>query len=185
MVVAAVEQDYERMQEAPDPEYQLTVRRTYVRLLQGAIEIALLLQAAGYRATVSEADGDAMTIPYAISAGLGQLGMNGQLLTPQAGSRVRMMLVSTDAPLSLDAPADYGIPGVCQRCRICPVQRYGLEPVLDAYRRSGEILGRGGELETYRWPLDGRVYADGRRPRLDAETRRPAGLRAARRAEAG
>ncbi|MBS1877979.1 MAG: 4Fe-4S dicluster domain-containing protein [Actinobacteria bacterium] len=233
IIVAAVEQDYERMQRAPDEQYQLTVRRTLTRLLEGAIEVAGALHAAGYRAKIYASEGGAMTIPYAVSAGLGQLGMNGQLLTPQAGSRARMLLISTDAPLSFDQPVDFGIPGVCDRCRICaqrcpagaiavrprehrgvekwkikterclpmvaqangcsvciktcPIQRYGLERVLATYRQSGQILPQHatdvGDLETYEWPLDGRTYAAGSRPKLDAEVREPAGLLAARRAE--
>jgi ferredoxin len=223
MLVVAVEQDYQRMQEAPDREYQLTVRRTYVRLLQGANEIARSLQQAGYRARVYQDEGSAMTLPYAIAAGLGQLGMNGQVLTPQAGSRVRMLLISTDAPLVLDAPVDYGIPGICERCGICakrcpvgaislrrrehrgatkwkiktdrclpmvaladgcaiciktcPIQRHGLEHVLDVYRETGDIVDRGGEVEAYEWPLDGRVYRAGERPRLAPDVRRPPALR--------
>lgn len=223
MIVVAVEQDFERMQQAPDREFQLTVRRTYVRLLQAANELARSLQRQGYRARVYEDEGGAMTLPYAVAAGLGQLGMNGQVLTPHAGSRVRMLLISTDAPLLLDAPVDFGIPGICERCGICatrcpvgaisvrprqhrgttkwkikadrclpmvsladgcavciktcPVQRYGLEHVLDVYRETGEIVGRGGELESYRWPLDDRVYESGQRPRLELDVRQPPGLR--------
>lgn len=223
MIVVAVEQDYERMQQAPDREYQLTVRRTYVRLLQAANELARSLQRQGYRARVYEDEGGAMTLPYAIAAGIGQLGMNGQVLTPQAGSRVRMLLISTDAPLLLDAPVDFGIPGICDRCGICakrcpvgaismrrrehrgttkwkiktdrclpmvsladgcavciktcPVQRHGLEHVLEVYRETGEIVDRGGELESYRWPLDDRVYETGERPRLAPDVRYPPALR--------
>jgi epoxyqueuosine reductase len=223
MLVAVLEQDYKRMQQAPDREYQQTVRRTYVRLLDAANQLAVALQRAGYRARVYEDEGGAMTLPYAIAAGLGQLGMNGQVLTPQAGSRTRMLLISTDAPLTVDAPVDYGIPEICNRCGICakrcpagaislrerehrgvtkwkiktdrclplvsladgcavciktcPIQRHGLEHVLEAYRRTGEIVDRGGEAESYRWPLDGRVYRSGEHPRLPAEVRRPPALR--------
>jgi epoxyqueuosine reductase len=223
MIVTVIEQDYERMQQAPDREYQLTVRRTYVRLLEAANELAAFLRRAGFRARVYEDEGCAMTLPYAIAAGLGQLGMNGQVLTPQVGSRTRMLLISTDAPLELDTPVDYGIPGICSRCGICarrcpagaislrerehrgatkwkvktdrclpmvaladgcsvciktcPVQRHGLERVLDFYRETGTIIDQGGETEAYRWPLDNRVYHSGERPRLTPEQRQPAALR--------
>ena len=119
MVVAVLEQDFERMQDAPDRQYQLTVRRTHVRLLNGLNHLANVLLDHGYHARVYEDEGGAMTLPYAIAAGLGQLGMNGQVLTPQAGSRTRMFLMSTDAQLMLDEPVDFGIPGICERCGIC------------------------------------------------------------------
>ena len=47
--------------------------------------------------------GGAVTVPYAVMAGLGQLGLNGVLLTPYAGPRVRLGLVTTNAPLILDS----------------------------------------------------------------------------------
>lgn len=220
MVVAVLEQDFDRMQDAPDREYQLTVRRTHVRILNGLNQLARLLHDQGYRARVYEDEGGAMTLPYAIAAGLGQLGMNGQVLTPQAGSRTRMFLMSTDAPLTLDEPVDFGIPGICERCGICarrcpagaisvqvrphrgvtkwkttperclpmvaladgcsvcvktcPVQHFGLDDVLEHYRRTGAIRGQGSdELEGYRWPLDGVRYSAGERPRVPTEVRRP------------
>jgi epoxyqueuosine reductase len=47
------------------------------------------------------------------------MGMNGQLLTPQAGRRCRLAAISTDAPLVRDASRDFGVPAVCDRCRAC------------------------------------------------------------------
>lgn len=220
MVVAVLEQDVDRMQDAPDREYQLTVRRTHVRVLDGLNRLARLLHQRGHRALVYDDEGGAMTLPYAIAAGLGQLGMNGQVLTPQAGSRTRMFLMSTDAPLTVDEPVDFGIPGICERCGICarrcpagaipvpvrphrgvmkwktrperclpmvtladgcsvcvktcPVQRFGLDEVLEHYRRTGTIRGQGtDDLEGYRWPLDGLRYGAGERPRVPAEVRQP------------
>ena len=61
----------------------------------------------------------APVIPYAIQAGLGQLGANGQLLTPQFGSRLRLMMISTSAPVTHDVPVDYGINVLCDKCQVC------------------------------------------------------------------
>ena len=57
-----------------------------------------------------------MVIPYAVAAGLGQLGLNGQA-TLHAGSRCRIHVMSTDAPFVHDKPVDYGLEGVCNECR--------------------------------------------------------------------
>jgi len=57
-----------------------------------------------------------------VQAGLGQLGANGQLLSPHFGSRARLMIITTDAPVNYDAPIDYGIHKFCQVCQVC-VQR--------------------------------------------------------------
>ncbi|MCE2404569.1 MAG: 4Fe-4S dicluster domain-containing protein [Dehalococcoidia bacterium] len=61
----------------------------------------------------------ALVHPYAVEAGLGQMGANGQLLSPVEGSRSTLVMLSTDAPMSYDKPVDYGINRLCEECRIC------------------------------------------------------------------
>jgi hypothetical protein len=49
--------------------------------------------------------------------------------------------------------------------KTCPVQKYGLDDVVEHYERTGEVLGKGtDELEGYDWPLDGRHYGPGEKP---------------------
>ena len=54
-----------------------------------------------------------------VAAGLGQLGANGQLLSPHFGSRARLMMITTDAPVRYDKPVDYGVHAFCQKCLVC------------------------------------------------------------------
>jgi Pyruvate/2-oxoacid:ferredoxin oxidoreductase delta subunit len=54
-----------------------------------------------------------------VAAGLGQLGANGQLLSPLFGSRCRLAIVSTDAPVTYGEPVDHGIHKFCQECQVC------------------------------------------------------------------
>jgi ferredoxin len=58
-------------------------------------------------------------IPMFVQAGLGQLGANGQLLSPHFGSRARLQVIFTDANVSYDEPVDYGIHKFCQVCKVC------------------------------------------------------------------
>ncbi len=58
-------------------------------------------------------------LPYALEAGLGQMGANGQLLSPYFGSRWKPVAISTDAPLTRDQPQDFGIPMLCEKCQVC------------------------------------------------------------------
>ncbi len=60
-----------------------------------------------------------LSIPLAIDAGLGQLGRNGLLITPQFGSRVRLCKIFTDLPLAPDRPIDFGVTETCKQCRQC------------------------------------------------------------------
>src|SRR5439155_21654222 len=56
---------------------------------------------------------------------------------------------------------------VCMKVR--PAQRYGLDAVYEHFERTGTVLGLGSdELEGYDWPLDGRRYGPGQRPKLAA-----------------
>ncbi|MDA0239914.1 MAG: 4Fe-4S dicluster domain-containing protein, partial [Proteobacteria bacterium] len=52
-------------------------------------------------------------------AGLGELGKLGSLISPELGSSFRLSAVSTDMPLVVDGPRDYGIEEVCANCNIC------------------------------------------------------------------
>ena len=75
----------------------------------------------GYQAIQCGND-TALSIPLAIDAGLGALGRNGLLVTPEYGSRVRICKVFTDLPLVLDEPnVDfiYELSNFCEKCYRC------------------------------------------------------------------
>jgi len=61
----------------------------------------------------------ALSIPLAIDAGLGEMGRNGLLITPEYGSCVRICKVFTDLPLLPDGPITMGIEAACRTCRRC------------------------------------------------------------------
>jgi len=67
--------------------------RVYKELTDRTSALAEFLHAKGFRAQPHPYGRHAVTIHYAVEAGLGQLGLNGQLLTPQAGSRLRLDLI--------------------------------------------------------------------------------------------
>ena len=61
----------------------------------------------------------ALSIPLAIDAGLGELGRNGLLITPQYGPRVRLCKILTDLPLEPDKPIEFGVKEFCKKCKLC------------------------------------------------------------------
>ncbi len=61
----------------------------------------------------------ALSIPLAIDAGLGELGRNGLLITPQHGSRVRLCKIFTDLPVEPDKPIEFGVKEFCRECKLC------------------------------------------------------------------
>ena len=196
-ICLALEQDYWQTQTIPSMEAEYAHYGTYEEEGQLALELADYIRTLGYRAQIhSPNDNSAAYIPMFVSAGLGQLGANGQLLSPHFGSRSRIMVVTTDAIITYDEPQDYGVHKFCEicqvcvnrcpgralvkekvwwrgaekhkliydRCRpvmaryegcgvcmkVCPIQRYGMEPVMKYYVETGEVLGKGTDnLEGY------------------------------------
>ena len=61
----------------------------------------------------------ALSIPLAIDAGLGELGRNGLLITPEYGPRVRLCKIFTDLPLEPDKPIEFGVREFCKKCKLC------------------------------------------------------------------
>jgi epoxyqueuosine reductase len=118
VVVLALEQNYAATQAVPSDRSLGATYDSEAESLELTVKLVKFLHARGYRAHAHDKC-DGMTIPFAVAAGMGQLGLNGQLLRPAAGSRCRLYMLSTDAPLALDHPVDYGIHGICDRCQSC------------------------------------------------------------------
>jgi ferredoxin len=136
VIVCILEQDWEKTQTIPSAKAEREVMRTYEGLVEKSAALARFLHAKGFRADVHGPAGMAVAIHFAVEAGLGQLGLNGQLLTPHAGSRCRINLITTNATLVHGAPVDYGIHRICDECQLC-VRRCppGAIPIKRSYHR--------------------------------------------------
>ena len=215
-ICVATEQGYEDTQRAASYPSELEIVTTLGRCGPALLEMADYIRSLGYRAQVQHpVDPSCVVIPMFVEAGLGQLGANGQLLSPHFGSRARLAIITTDAPVTFDHPKDYGIQAYCQicqvcvnrcpgraltrekiwhrgversklvakRCRpfvahfsacavcmkVCPVQMYGMKPVMEHYAATGQVLGKGTELlEGYE--LNGVGYfGPGELPKFDTD----------------
>mgnify|MGYP001418365085 CR=1 FL=1 len=119
-ICLAYEQDYESTQTLPSLAAEEAHYGTYEIETALGFDLADYIRDLGYRAQVYHPlDGSAVLIPMFVSAGLGQLGANGQLLSPHFGSRARLMMITTDAQVKHDEPQDYGIHNFCQKCQVC------------------------------------------------------------------
>jgi epoxyqueuosine reductase len=119
VIVCVLEQAYRTTQLLPSTASEQTALSTYAELMDRITGLTTWLHTQGYQAKGDDQEGESIFIHYAVAAGLGQLGLNGQLLTPQAGSRCRISVIYTDAPITVDTPRDYGIEGICDRCQSC------------------------------------------------------------------
>ncbi len=119
VVVCVLEQNWQATQEIPSAKAEKAALHAYAEVISRAAKLAAFLHERGYRARAHDVQGENVVLHYAVASGLGQLGLNGQVLTPFAGSRCRFVTIDTDAPLLVDQPVDYGIPKICDACQIC------------------------------------------------------------------
>jgi epoxyqueuosine reductase len=119
VIVCVVEQNYDSTQTIPSARAERGALAANAMVMDLAAQLAEFLHRHGYTAGAEPLGGRQVAIQYAVASGLGQLGLNGQLLTPMAGSRCRLSLIQTNAPLRRDAPVDYGVPRLCEECQAC------------------------------------------------------------------
>ena len=119
-ICLAYEQTYEPTQTAPSIEAEGPHFGTYRIMGALALDLGDYIRSLGYHAQVHNPLVESTVfIPMFVQAGLGQLGANGQLLSPHFGSRARLMVITTDAEVTHDEPIDYGINAFCAVCQVC------------------------------------------------------------------
>ena len=215
-ICLALEQSFEDTQTAPHEIAEKSVFTAYEVESQASLELADYIRSLGYHCQVQYPNAAAApVIPMFIQAGMGQLGASGYLLSPHFGSRHRLMIMTTDAPVTYDTPVDYGVNAFCavcqvcvnrcpgralmrdrvwwrgvvkykvmpKRCRpvlarysacavcmkVCPVQMYGLKPVMEHYAATGQVLGKGTHaLEGYEM-RDLGYFGPGELPKFESD----------------
>ena len=120
VICLAYEQDFEPTQTIPSVDAEIVHSSTYRTQAAAALELANLIHGEGYHAQViHSSDATGPIIAMHVAAGLGQMGACGYLLTPHAGNRQRLLMITTDANVTYDKPVDYGIHAFCQVCQVC------------------------------------------------------------------
>jgi reductive dehalogenase len=114
----AISMDYETIRMSPTPEEGAAVGLGYSLMVFVANLLATFIRGLGYRAIPSGND-TALSIPLAMSAGLGETGRMGLLITEKFGPRVRLCKVFTDLPLSTDTYQPFGAKEFCEVCKKC------------------------------------------------------------------
>ena len=135
-------------------------RHDHYQDLRNALgQVAEVLMAAGWRATVVADDNALVDRAAAERAGLGWFGKNSNILLPGAGSWFLLGSVVTDAPLPTAAPVGDGC-GSCRRClSACPTGALVGPGVLDARRCLAWLLQATGVFPfEFRVALEGRIY---------------------------
>ncbi len=129
-IVTLIDQGYETMEGASGDDWISGAQsmRAYLRAQLVGNITAGFLRGRGHSARVhSVIEQDVLHIPLILQSGLGELSRIGELvLNPYVGPRFKSGIVTTNLPLAVDQPIDFGLQDFCQQClkcaRECPCQ---------------------------------------------------------------
>lgn len=125
VILVGVGMDYDELAQAPasaeNPAAAVVVAKEYNRAARSCRMIRNYILSQGYFAKAYQGPyASALNmLPAAIDAGFGELGKHGSLINREFGSRFRLSAVTTDMPLTADAPDEFGIQDYCTRCNAC------------------------------------------------------------------
>jgi reductive dehalogenase len=122
-VVMLIDQGYDTMEGSSGDDWISGSQsmRAYLRGAEIAGIMAEFLRAIGFPArSQTNADSDVLHIPLILWAGLGELSRIGELvLNPFVGPRFKSVVLTTDMPLEVDKPIDFGLQTFCGNCLKC------------------------------------------------------------------
>ncbi len=122
-VVMLMDQGFETMEGASGDDWISGAQsmRAYLRGATMAGVMAAHVRRMGYSARAhSNAHSELLHLPAVLMAGLGELSRIGELiLNPFIGPRSKSVLFTTDLPLAVDKPIDFGLQAMCNLCMKC------------------------------------------------------------------
>lgn len=144
-VVMLIDQGYDTMEGASGDDWISGPQsmRGYLRGAEIAGVMAEFLRENGVPARPqTNADSDVLHIPLILWAGLGELSRIGELvLNPFVGPRFKSVVLTTDLPLEVDQPIDFGLQTFCGNCLKC-----ARECPCDAIPFGGKVMFNGYEM---------------------------------------
>lgn len=152
VIVMAVEMDADGIATSPAAPAAAATGVGYSKMAFILACMGEFIRNLGYEAIQCGND-TALSIPLAIDAGLGQLGRNGLLITPQYGPRVRLYKIFTDLPLEPDKPIEFGVKEFCGKCKLC-VQHCEAGAISMDDEPSFEVACRSNNRGTMKWYVD-------------------------------
>lgn len=122
-VVMVIDQGFDTMEGASGDDWISGTQsmRGYLRGAEIAGVMADVLRSHGYSSrSQTNADSDVLHIPLMLWAGLGEMSRIGELvLNPFVGPRLKSVVMTTDMPLAVDKPIDFGLQYFCDNCLKC------------------------------------------------------------------
>jgi epoxyqueuosine reductase len=103
---------------APSQLCDATSSLGYSRLEFTVGHLAAFIRNLGYTA-IPSVNGLGSSIPFAVDAGLGELGRTNRFISPVYGPAVQLGKVLTDMPMAVDKPIHFGLKEFCTACGRC------------------------------------------------------------------
>ncbi|MFX1344067.1 MAG: hypothetical protein ACFFBC_04170 [Promethearchaeota archaeon] len=120
-IILGMEMLWNEIKTAPSIHCNIEAFRVYYKLGEITIQLTEYLKELGYKSEAHHPFGGKFLFPpHAVAAGLGIMGRNGLVITPEFGPRQRWAVISTDADIpnleknNLKALEDY-----CKECGAC------------------------------------------------------------------
>jgi epoxyqueuosine reductase QueG len=117
--------DHDAISTAPEPRSGIEVTRAYYVLGEITVKLAAYIRSLGYKAyahhprSIESEIGSVLHKPIAKKAGIGEIGRNTLLLTPEFGPRVRLATVTTELEVVPTRPMSIGLAEYCLKCHRC------------------------------------------------------------------
>ncbi|HXK53342.1 MAG TPA: reductive dehalogenase domain-containing protein [Hyphomicrobiales bacterium] len=122
-VVMLTDQEYDTMEGASGDDWISGAQsmRAYLRGAEIAGIMADVIRQLGFPARAqTNVDSDVLQLPLTLWSGLGELSRIGELvLNPFVGPRFKSVVLTTDMPLQVDKPIDFGLQYFCNHCWKC------------------------------------------------------------------
>ncbi len=118
VVSIAIPMDLDLLSRAPTSLGDAATGLGYSHSAFTVASLAEFIRGLGYQAIPSVND-TALSVPFAVEAGIGELSRLNKLVTPEFGPAVRLCKVFTDLPMACDKPVDFGLVEFCKKCKKC------------------------------------------------------------------
>lgn len=118
VIALAFKQDLDVIRGGTTAVASSAVGQGYMKMGLVAYGLAEFLWGLGYQALPSGND-LAISGVYAVAAGMGELGRNGVIVTPEYGPNIRLAKVFTNLPMTTDKPRNFGVREFCTACKKC------------------------------------------------------------------
>lgn len=122
-IVLLLDQGYETMAASSGDDWMSGAQsmRAYNNGAVVAVTVADYIRQLGYEARPhTNDDSNVQHIPLVMLAGLGELSRIGEVvINPFLGPRFKTSIITTNLPLTVDKPIDFGLQDFCNKCRKC------------------------------------------------------------------